>query len=390
MSKNRRTGNTKHTLFAAISIFVAIGAASASTGEEQDQIQPEISLDMLEQLCEGFDDPLVVLSEECRSKLDQYFHKRPVWEESTMSLFGGRNSVPLRSLINPRSRYLKFDGADYNDGDYPLWSDIFDDGLKSRHNVVAGVFDDEVCRGIHASGAIDPNLAQRCHAQELAKYAIYIDACLSGFHRDDELSRPQGRDVQETGYGRSLRMFGRLGQDIEALTRSALHTAWIVGKCQPPFFYPVNSSLKAIEWGSEEGLNILEFAKSMKLAYSAAAGISARSGNKWAAKLYYPPSPHQDSEYWNSLYETDPVLVHRFMASARGFAVLTEEEQAWHAVSAYELLRKEGVEIDSDISAYIGSLGIRDVSEEVMDSIHAYLEGGVEQGRLADRVKLPW
>ena len=384
----------KSAIFAVMSISIAFGAEFALAGQEREPKQSEITLDALEQLCEGFDDPLVVPSDECHSKLDQYFLARSVWEESEMYLYTGQYGDIVRSLVNPRARYLSFDSVDHYDGDYPLWSDIFDDDLKSRYEVVASVFDDDVCRDVSVVGAIDPSLAQRCHAQDLIKYAIYIDACISGFHRDDLISEPGGVS-RETAYVRSLRAFHRghmlkqLGGDIESITRSALHTAWIVKKCQPPFFYPVDSNLKAYKWGSEGGLNTLEFAESMKLAYSAAAGISARSGDIWAIKSYYPRSPLLDPEYWRSMFEIEPVLVHRLLASPVGYGVLTEEEQAWHAVAAHELLKTEGVPINSDIKGYLDSLSI-DASEDILEKVQAYLERDDAKRTLEDRVKLPW
>lgn len=375
-------------------VSMAFGSDVAMVAGEESS-QSEVTIDDLVRICEGFDNPFEVLSDKCYSELDGYFLSRPVWEESVMYLYTGQYGAIHRSLVSLRSQYLDYDSTDYQDGKFPLWRDIFDDGIETRHDVVVKVFNDEACREIGTSGAINPELSKRCHSTELIKYAIYVDACLSGFYRDDAISKPGGRN-KETAYERSLdglhlgHQLLKMGGDVESFKRSALHSKWMAQKCQPLYFQPFDPNLQEYDWGSDGAIGVLDLAENMKLAYNAAVGIAARSGNDWAIRVYYPPSPSQDQEYWQSLVETDPVLVHRFLASPRGYSVLTKEEQTWQAVLAYELLRKNGAIDTFNFEEYIVRFNL-DVSEEQMTAINEFLESpDVDRERFSDQIKLPW
>ena len=78
----------------------------------------------------------------------------------------------------------------------------------------------------------------------------------------------------------------------------------------------------------------------MKKGHDAALGIAARSGDKWAIQSYYPPQPSQDPEYWKAIHETNPLLLHRWMATVQRGTILNDEERMWHAVKAYSIERE--------------------------------------------------
>ena len=55
---------------------------------------------------------------------------------------------------------------------------------------------------------------------------------------------------------------------------------------------------------------------------------------------YYPPHPKRDPEYWQAMQRTNPLLLHRWMASIVGGTFLTDEERMWHAAKAYSIERE--------------------------------------------------
>ena len=133
-------------------------------------------------LCPSINHPEERLNQTCMDALDGYFLPRSIREETLLRHYSWNKVHQDPPLLNRRSNYLKYSSDEYQSMSPPVWGDIVgdQDQMARRHMVVAQVFRDQVCRSLSDYGTIQHNLAQRCHARELFKYATYLDVCVTG------------------------------------------------------------------------------------------------------------------------------------------------------------------------------------------------------------------
>ena len=353
-----------------------------------------------------------LVNHSCIDRLTRHFKFQPVWKMSGMLyhwLADGGYSV---LAINPRAGHLKFTRADNLLREVPTWFDIFDGRVHQRQAVVEGVFEDAACRALAKKGGIRPELAERCHARDLFKYATHLDACLMGMERDMLLMKAAHKSIKsiyEMSMDELVRRHARSGEArIRALIEFNLHASWIAGLCNQLPGMAFNDDLQLVPMNELLGDGALfdgltEFSRLMKKGHDAALGIAARSGDAWAIQSYEPPRPLQDPDYWNTLRDANPLLLHRWMASPLGRSVLSEEERLWHAVKAYSIER-ELVE-DLSLKGYVEQYDIReaDIRDATLKRALSGEDGPAENGaqssvddmavsRIADGrlLKYPW
>ena len=353
--------------------------------------------------------PYKLVDRPCFDRLTRYFKPEPIWEMAGgMYYYVHSNLRYAWPAINPRgsSSYLKFTKADYLLQEVPTWSDIFDGRILERQDIVKSVFEDDACRALAEKGGIRPELAERCQARELFKYATYLDACLTGFRRSRELMHtPSERSVYEmtmdeirrrdalngeTEYpDPALLGHGETSPDLVTelgITEFHMHSSWITRMCIALPGMAFNGDLQPVWQGelSDSGFfEKIEIGKFIEQGHDAALGIAARSGDAWAIQSYISPGLSTDPDYWNTLREINPLLVHRWLATDMVGGSLSDEEQLWHVVKAYSIGRElvEGLSL-KDYVEQVEQYDIReaDISDPMLKQVLSGEDGPAENG----------
>lgn len=308
-----------------------------------------IAADDLLKACPGALERPIDLSESCMAQLDDRFLDQPVWKSArlTYQVFDRRRSH--WSDLNNRVKYLAYSPSDLHVA--PVWSDVLDDEIESRNQVVMHSFHDVECNSLGADSAIQEDLAYRCNDGDLIKYALYIDACTTAFTRVLILSEPSMINDEsgevETMFAHSLGMIESMAGRTE-LIDSYLHSAWLMEKCEWMPATPMGLDQLDPEEPSISPKALTETIDLLRVNHDQALKIAAKTGNAWAQLVYIPIDLPVDSAYMRSLHEHNPPLAHRLMASNLTNGVLSVQDRIHHAVKAHEL-----EEVDGNLFEYL-------------------------------------
>ena len=215
---------------------------------------------------------------------------------------------------------------------------------------------------------------------------------------DENMEEIRRRDAPD--YEWEHPMFSPMSKITElSITEFAMHSSWIAAQCASLPGTAFDDELRpvAVVRGDASVFEIDEYAEIVKKGHDAALGIAARAGDPWAIRSYYPPHPKNDPAYWTALRETNPLLVHRWMASAVGGTMLSAEEQLWHAVKAYAIERERFANLD--LEEYVGEYLIRNTKLDQLladetgpapDDAKALADKAVARIADGELLKYPW
>ncbi|MYD46420.1 MAG: hypothetical protein F4W92_08720 [Gammaproteobacteria bacterium] len=310
------------------------------------------------------------LSDSCVDRLADYFSDQPVWEQAVIYIPSLDRFHLLGPILNSRSYSLSFTQSEMM-GDVPTWQDIFDNGVKERARVVEQVLQDEACGLLSSRGAIntdsDMDLLNKCKARDLVKYAIYLDACLTGMDRIDFLLVP--RDDGTTWYEDTISVWNeKLSTEenkvaLAKLGETVMHALWMRNACVHMPLDGFDGAFRSTGWNPEVE-DVSTMAKPLQHKHDLAMSVSARSGDVWAIQAFYVKELRLDKEYWKSLYKIDPLLFHRWITVVGSANGLSEKEIVMHALKAYNL---ETLELDDlDFDEYISRHEIPPNSDTVL------------------------
>jgi len=320
---------TSSKVFQALVMLMSITMAAMTSDtkahehEESNHYRRDDIMQILD-ACKGAESvPDVYVDDACLLLLESYFSPLPVWRFSMMSYFhvDRRRLSPM--VMNNRDRYLPYTDIDFFADDVSTWGvmfggENFDADAGVLNDTLLKVLQDDACRAIEKSGPIRGNMLERCHARELFTYATRLDACITGLERNMLLVNPQGADWSRYTYERSVDDVTRADfldreSRIAELTSFHLHSLWMTMVCSEMLTVVIGEDLQPVHQDNSDNtdFNVLDFAKLMKPGHAAAMGIAARAGDRWAIHAYYPTHPLRDPEYWTSLREKHPLLLHR-------------------------------------------------------------------------------
>ena len=338
-------------------IFSCLSHANSQEGETKQ------TLDKLFDRCrsEVIDPSSVVdVDKVCQAELDEYFSDQSIWEYLELKYYvpGHYQHPPLRPMFTSQTSDLRM--KETNNpilGEIPKWRTIFDQKIEIRDHLVSQVFQDEICKNL-LSGPIRPELNDRCSGGELFKYATYLDMCLTGLHRYDWLIQKEALSEGQSFfvYGlEALETFPEEEQELRSnrFMNGILNAVWLVQKCAHMPVSAFDSNLKT--HARVDQIGIQQLIKLLGTGQDAALNIAARSGDKWALYSYHPPSVSSEVDYWKSLLDIEPYLVHYWLANGR--STLSEEHEIRHAVRAYAM--KYGAFHESTFDTYMGEFLFR-------------------------------
>ena len=293
-------------------------------------------------------------TDRCLGTLSEYFMSDPIWTASRIEYHSSYGTSYGDTFLNNRARKLRYEYDDYAIADVPLWSDIFDGKIKERVFLIEQAMERFECSSLLDKGTgIQPKMAERCEAREMVKYALFLDACITGSHRFFKMSsKGFGDDRTQNVYEYGLDSIEGRWPDPDhrriAKHRSVtanLRAAWISSLCKDTENHPM------VAIGDEaskhqkplDQYGRLPFDKHgvpvfLRKTHDNSLKLAARAGDEWALISYYPG--RESAEYLDDLYELKPILVHRHLGAALGSS-LTHEEQLHHQVKAYVMLKEE-------------------------------------------------
>ncbi len=284
--------------------------------------------------CPGALEQPVELSESCMAQLDDSFLEQPVWKAAKIKYQVFERQRGHWSEYNKRVSYLEYSPSDLDVA--PVWSDVLDGQIYTINQAVMQSFNDAECNSLAADAAIRVDFAYRCNGDALIKYALYIDACITAFVRVDILSNLSMVNV-ETGMVESMFAHSLGVTETTAgrtqLIDSYLHSAWLLERCD---LMPITPMGHVSDQDSSR-MDLIEMTDVFRDSHDTALKIAAKTGNVWAQLMYFPIDLPSDSAYMRSLYEHDPVLAHRLLASRLTYGVLSVQDRIHHAVKAHEL-----------------------------------------------------
>ena len=298
----------------------------------------------LEEHCRNVGDLPNNPDESCIAKLNDYFSDVPIWRSTVAMTYQGTRGVGHFSPYDGRATLLRYDELDFLLDDVPTWNDVFDGNEEDRLNTVAGVFADRACLALRETGRIQPSFENRCEARELFKYARYLDACITGFSRSaffNAKNRRSGKSwyegARETMNPNEVvdRTKGNGWHLVENYLLSILNNQ----KCMDLHFVTVEPYVANPSAGISSH-SIGELQEDIKPMYDASMAIAARAGDNWAIQSYHEKQMRGDVAYWESVYEINPILFHRWMSSLIGARWYDNEERLLHAWQAYTLAKK--------------------------------------------------
>ena len=284
-------------------------------------------------------------AESCIERLNDYFSSVPIWRAAYTIVYdeGNRGNGHL-SPYERRSYGMSYDETDYLLEDVPTWSDIFDGSEEDRLRIVGSVFADSACLALREPGRIQPSYSNRCEARELFKYARYLDACITGFSRSEFLNATWEHDGLSS-YERARASMDptevvdyRKGNGWQ-LVENYLLSIYTTQKCIDMHFVAIDEYIvetsNATSWRT-----IMDMQVQMQPMYDASMAISARAGDPWAVQAYHEKEMRDDIDYWRSVFEINPLLFHRWMASSTGARWFDNDEQLLHERHVYTLAKE--------------------------------------------------
>ena len=276
----------------------------------------------------------------CLDRFTEYFADDPIWASSRFEYFRLDRTTRIDSVLNRRVRKLNYDYEDLLIEDPPTWADIFDGQWEQRSLLAANAFDSDLCNRLVG---IRPESARECHARQLFKYAAFLDACATAMKRHSTMTTT----VYETGklaFESGLEDLQKRLQDdppryhsmVETYTKWNMQVAWAAHICQE-------------EWNAK--LQQDEARDLLKPLHDEALRISARAGDEWAIRTYYPYG--ESNGYWKDLYRIYPSLTHRYLAVGAAGRSMDSRERLQHAVRAYELFKEAHPNVQVSMESYV-------------------------------------
>ena len=308
-------------------------------------------------------DTEVSLSPICHSALTKYFMEEPVWEYSFEMGFQDLTSIYglQEGIINPRHRGLnKYGYEDYASDEIPVWRDVFDGGIEKRINVFLRTVVDPSCKEIFQSNetGFREDLAERCAAGELYKYATYLESCTTALTRLFVLKSPpigdeylfESPSIYEAFIEVILKWEWlvdekwRVEGGLDRMRKGYLHASWVAKQCETLSFalLPDGSSPTLYSWSSLGNLPENDDMRALiSKTFLAALEISVKTGDERAVRTY-PLRYFEHSEDAMILWDVRkrfPILTHKSLGFELG-GELTYEEQRRHRAKAYLLTEK--------------------------------------------------
>ena len=265
----------------------------------------------------------------CMDALTEYFWDEPVWAYAhSQNRFSA--SFRLESLqLNPRNSAMRYSFGDCHPDNLPRWRDIFEAQGDGYFMMLRSVIEDEKCLSLSThSGGIRPELSARCEAEELFKYAAYLDACITNLVR---LYSPSRLKLTSTHHPIAY--------------KSLIREYWLLRMCSDRMFVDISSSAEAMEEMRKTKSDQVPYAlkRGFSDTHDLLLRISAKAGNEWAMVAYLP---HNESpEYLNDLMELKPALAHRYLSVLT--PDLTIEQRLHHLAAAFNVTRQQFPDIDS-------------------------------------------
>lgn len=287
------------------------------------------------------------VSSTCLAVLGDTFHNDPIWAAARYEY---HQHSRVRTMLPVLSdRLLSYSYPDFI-GEVPRWKDILDIDFNSTVALVSRVLHDNSCQGLKFSPeGIHSELSEYCHAKDLYAYVSYMDSCVSNQIRHQEMSQltqlidEPARAV--TRYEKSLESISsrwlskEMYEEQYAMQlKQNLRTTWLAHVCMD-----ARDIIRAVIGIETTQIDLLEFPFSepglqMQDHYSTVLQIAAKSGNRWALQSYTPFG--ENATYWRDLYERNPLLVHRLLASSLAQFELTDEQHNQHVIKTKSMLQQ--------------------------------------------------
>lgn len=306
-----------------------------------------------------------VIGDSCYAALTTYFSTQPVWAYSKLRYFDSFRGVKLLWVrkINNRPFLLSYSRADYAIERVPLLGDIFDGRVTQRLVRFGQVLKDEECENLNRrqSTGIRENLADRCNAREMYKYATYLDVCATGKQRlealnsIDELSKEQDLTTYDMSVyltENKIQEFDSRTLLLEQLEKGYLHAYWVTEQCNSNGLVLVPNPWISAADQSVQWITDRNFLHAVRRTHDAALRIAAKSGDEWAIRSF-PLSTYNSGEFNDDVKENYPLLMHRHLASYTGSGLskdLAREERRRHQAKAYLMLEEqEGAQFAQEV-----------------------------------------
>lgn len=367
--ETRRVALLGVLLFASLQVYSEDATSDWETviGQEFDAERIPAIQNLLEE-CSVLDIFKQPLSESCIDRLAEHFESQPVWEQSLVYYPSLDRFVRDGSVLNLRSYTLNFSQSDVT-GDVPVWGEILDGNVEERGRILEQVLQEEKCMQLLSSGPIlaDGEVSNQCQPRELVKYAIYLDACVTGLNRINRLLLAKRPIDGVTNYEHIMREWDSLPthkRDIEQakLSESMMHAVWMRNACEHIPVLVYDDAFRSYEWNTDS-MSVSEMAKHLQNTHDAAMAKAARSGDTWAVQGFYLRELRFDKDYWKSLYDVNPLLFHRWMTVIGASNGHSKREVVMHALKAYDL--EKHVLDNPDFEDYIKQHRLQTTSETV-------------------------
>lgn len=344
----------------------------------------------LEEFCRSVGDVPAYPAEPCIERLNSYFNNVPIWRGTNTLVYSGSRAIGHFSPYDVRSRKVFYNEIDFAQEDVPTWGDIFDGDEEDRLKIVAGVFADNACLALRESGRIQPSYLKRCEARDLFKYARYLEGCITGFSRSSFINSARGNDGKSR-YERARENMNRNEVVDERkgngwkLVENYLLTIFTNQKCRDLHFVSMDNYI--VDTPSVASIRSFDqLQEQLEPMYSVSIAIAARAGDRWAIQAYHEQAMGGDVAYWESVYEIDPILFHRWMASTVGRRWFENDERVLHAWQAYSLAKAfvpslERVTFDRYFSARYGGFTDAEVKRA---------QSALKRGNWKSDLEYPW
>lgn len=177
----------------------------------------------------------------CLGVLSEYFISDPIWVASRIEYHSSHRTRDGDTLLNNRARKLRYEYDDYAIADVPIWSDIFDGKIPERIFLIEQAMERIECNSLLDKGTgIQPQMAERCEAREMVKYAAFLDACITGSHRFFTMSSKAFKDDRtQNVYEYGLESIERRWPDPDhrriakdRFVTANLRAAWVSSLCK--------------------------------------------------------------------------------------------------------------------------------------------------------------
>lgn len=292
----------------------------------------------------------------CFDALSAYYIDQPVWDYSKMHYFDSLRGVTLveAKYINHRPFVLPYGYEDYAIGKVPLWGDIFDGNVAERQSRYLKVIADDSCLELSTRQhrGMNENLAERCAAREMYKYATYLEACMIAIQRLSSLDATADQneisghhsvyDVSVNLIEKHVNVFESRNLAVRRMQKGYLHAHWVTKQCSSndlildPNPWLTNQE-NPVAWSADQ-----KFFLAIAQTHDIALKIAAKSGDEWAIRSF-PLNERNSIEFNEDVARKYPLLMHRHLASSasRGLGrQLDSKERMHHKAKAYLMIEE--------------------------------------------------